>query len=104
MICRHCQKSKVNRPRGLCWSLLLHGRGCATSTRPRASTPAAGVGNFCGTAPLPARVDHGRPGSAEKIAILAERAKNSQSALAPGRPDPGDDPGRRRGPRPGLLR
>jgi len=20
MICRHCQKSKVNRPRGLCWS------------------------------------------------------------------------------------
>src|SRR5207237_452314 len=41
------------------------------------------VGNFCGTAPLPPAATSAAPGSEEKIAILAERAKNRLSLWHP---------------------
>ena len=82
MICRHCQKSKVNRPRGLCWSCYY--RPGVRDQYPSTSKYARrGVGNFCGTAPLPATSTSAAPGSEEKIAILAERAKNRQSLWHP---------------------
>jgi hypothetical protein len=42
-----------------------------------------GVGNFCGTAPLPPAPTSAVPGSEEKIAILEERARNRQSLWHP---------------------
>ena len=82
IICRHCEKSKVNRPRGLCWSCYYKPgvRDLYPSTSKYARR---GVGNFCGQAPLPAVATAAAPGSEEKIAILAERAKNRQSLWHP---------------------
>jgi hypothetical protein len=51
-----------------------------------------GVGNFCGLAPLPTLATRAVPGSAEKIAILAERAKNKQSLWHPDDVTFGDAP------------
>ena len=82
MICRHCQKSKVNRPRGLCWSCYY--RPGVRDQYPSTSKYARrGVGNFCGNAPQPVCSTVAAPGSAEKIAILAERAQNRQSLWHP---------------------
>ena len=51
-VCKHCQKSKVNRPRGLCWTCYytpgLKDQDPSTSTYAR-----RGLGNFNGNAPLP---------------------------------------------------
>jgi hypothetical protein len=82
MICRHCRKSKVNRPRGLCW-------GCYYRPGVRQQYPSTskfarrGVGNFCGTAPLPTCSTTAIPGTPEKIAILTMRAQNHQSLWHP---------------------
>jgi hypothetical protein len=85
MICRHCQKSKVNRPRGLCWSCYY--RPGVREQYPSTSKYARrGEGNFCGTAPLPTCATTAPPGSEEKIAVLAERARLKQSLWHP------DDP------------
>ena len=53
LICRHCRRSGVNRPRGLCWTCYytpgvreLYPSGSKYARR--------GVGNFCGTPPPPA--------------------------------------------------
>lgn len=82
MICRHCQKSKVNRPRGLCWSCYY--RPGIRDQYPSTSKYARrGVGNFCGQAPPPIRSTAAIPGSEEKIAILAERAQSRQSLWHP---------------------
>ena len=82
MICRHCQTSKVNRPRGLCWSCYY--RPGVRDQYPSTSKYARrGEGNFCGHAPLPSCSTVAAPGSEEKIAILAERAKNKQSLWHP---------------------
>ncbi len=82
MICRHCEKAKVNRPRGLCWSCYykpgVRDRYPSTSKYAR-----RGIGNFCGQTPLPVFATAARPGSDEKIAILAERARNRQSLWHP---------------------
>ena len=76
MICRHCQKSRVNRPRGLCWSCYY--RPGVREQYPSTSKFARrGVGNFCGQAPLPAIATAAVPGSQEKIAILIERAQRN---------------------------
>jgi hypothetical protein len=82
MICRHCQKSKVNRPRGLCWSCYY--RPGVREMYPSTSKYARrGVGNFCGVAPRPTFATRAVPGSQEKIDVLAERAKNKQSLWHP---------------------
>lgn len=81
-ICRHCGKAKVNRPRGLCWSCFY--RPGVRDAYPSTSKFARrGVGNFCGAAPLPASPTTAAPGSAEKIAILAERARLKQTLWHP---------------------
>jgi hypothetical protein len=82
MICRHCQKSKVNRPRGLCWSCYY--RPGVRDKYPSTSKFARrGVGNFCGLAPLPPCPTSFPPGSPEKVAILAERARQKLSLWHP---------------------
>lgn len=82
MICRHCNQSKVNRPRGLCWSCYY--RPGVRDQYPSTSKYARrGVGNFCGNTPVPTAATAARPGSAEKIAILAERARLKQTLWHP---------------------
>ncbi|MCX7664983.1 MAG: hypothetical protein N2112_05505 [Gemmataceae bacterium] len=82
MICRHCNKAKVNRPRGLCWSCYY--KPGVRELYPSTSKYARrGVGNFSGQAPLPTCSTVAKPGSPEKIAILAERARLKQSLWHP---------------------
>lgn len=82
MLCRHCRKARVNRPRGLCWSCYyrpgVRDRYPSTSKYARRG---AGVG--VGPAPLPARPTSALPGSAEKIRVLAERAQLGQQLWHP---------------------
>ena len=58
-VCRHCSKSKVNRPRGLCWSC-YYTPGVKELYPSTSKYARRGVGNFTGNAPLPAVPDHGR--------------------------------------------
>lgn len=82
MICRHCEKSKVSRPRGLCWTCYY--RPGIKELYPSTSKYARrGVGNFFGAAPLPTCATSAEPGSEAKIAILAERARLRQTLWHP---------------------
>ena len=82
MLCRHCQRSKVNRPRGLCWSCYY--RPGVRDQYPSTSKFARrGVGNFAGAAPVPPRPTAAMPGSAEKLAVLEERARMKLSLWHP---------------------
>ncbi len=82
MLCRHCQAASISRPRGLCWK-------CYYTPGVRASYPSTskyayrGEGNFNGVAPLPAFPTAALPGSPEKIAVLAERARMKQNLWHP---------------------
>ncbi len=81
MNCRHCQRSKVNRPRGLCWSCYY--RPGIRDRYPSASKFARrGLGNFYASAPLPSPTA-ALPGSLEKLAVLEERARLKQSLFHP---------------------
>lgn len=81
MICRHCLQSKVNRPRGLCWS-------CYYTPGVRDLFPSTskfcnrGVGNGCRNAPLPVPTA-AIPGSEAKVQILADRARAGLALFHP---------------------
>lgn len=81
-LCRHCQVVRANRPRGLCWT-------CYYTPRVRELYPSTskfgrrGVGNFCGSAPLPTCTTEALPGSEAKIMVLMERAAKRQSLFHP---------------------
>ena len=81
-ICRHCSKSKVNRPRGLCWSC-YYTPGVKDQYPSTSKYARRGVGNFNGNAPLPAEPTVAAPGSPEKAAVLAERARLKQALWHP---------------------
>jgi hypothetical protein len=82
MLCRHCQKVRSNRPRGLCWSCYY--RPGVRDLYPSTSKFARrGIEDFYGKITLPARPTAAIPGSPEKIAILAERARQKQSLFHP---------------------
>jgi hypothetical protein len=81
-ICRHCRRSAVNRPRGLCWHCYytpgvkdLYGYvECRQSAR--------GVGNGCINATL-GEPTQAMPGTREKLEVLAARARNHQALFHP---------------------
>ncbi len=74
MICRHCHRAPISRPRRLCWSCYY--RPGVRELYPSTSKfGRRGVGNFYGTRPLPAFPTNAAPGSPEKIEVLAERAQ-----------------------------
>jgi hypothetical protein len=81
-VCRHCAKSSVNRPRGLCW-------GCYYTPGVRDLYPSTskyarhGVGNFAGAAPLPPAPTTAPPGTPEKVAVLESRAKGRFALFHP---------------------
>jgi hypothetical protein len=82
MLCRHCQKTKANRPRGLCWSC-YYTPGVRELFPSTSKFARRGVANFCGTAPLPDLATGAAPGSEEKIRILMERAAKKQALWHP---------------------
>jgi hypothetical protein len=82
MICRHCNKSRSNRPRGLCWS-------CYYTTGVREMYPSTskfarrGVGDFNGRTSMAAQPTSALPGSPEKVDVLCERARLGLSLWHP---------------------
>jgi hypothetical protein len=72
MLCRHCGRCPVSRPRGLCW-------GCYYAPGVRDMYPITsnfarrGVPDFNGRARLPAPTP-ALPGTPEKVAVLEQRA------------------------------
>ena len=104
MICKHCGKNKVNRPRGLCWTC-YYTPGVRDQHPSTSKFARRGTGNFTGNAPLPLAPTSALPGSPEKIEILAERARRREALwhpsdaklnpdLAPPRPAPSPMPAR----------
>jgi hypothetical protein len=82
MLCRHCQKARVNRPRGLCWCCYYtpHVRELYPSTSKFARR---GVSDFNGRATPTAIPTAALPGTREKVAILEERARTRQDLWHP---------------------
>jgi hypothetical protein len=82
MLCRHCNRVRANRPRGLCWSCYYKPgvRDLFPSTSKYARR---GIDDFTGRAPLPAAPTRALPGSPEKLAVLAQRARLRQSLWHP---------------------
>ena len=81
MLCRHCNKVKSNRPRGLCWSCYY--RPGVRELFPSTSKFARrGVGDFNGRTSLPTPTN-ALPGTPEKIAVLEQRAQMRQSLWHP---------------------
>ena len=71
-LCRHCQKVKSNRPRGLCWSC-YYTPGVRDLYPSTSKFARRGVSDFNGRAALSARPTPAAPGSVEKVAVLEER-------------------------------
>jgi hypothetical protein len=82
MICRHCQKRRVTRPRGLCWTC-YYTEGVREQYPSMSKFGRRGPGNFNGKAKLPPFPTLALPGSPEKIAILEQRALLRQALFHP---------------------
>jgi hypothetical protein len=82
MGCRCCGRNKVNRPRGLCWTC-YYTPGVKERYPSTSKYANRGTGNFRGIAPMPITPTNARPGSPEKIAILAERVRSRVSLWHP---------------------
>jgi hypothetical protein len=81
-MCRHCQKVRSNRPRSLCWTC-YYTPGVRELFPSTSKFARRGVGNFCGTAPLPDFATDAAPGTEAKIQILIERAAKRQALFHP---------------------
>ena len=82
MLCRHCQKVKPNRPRGLCWSC-YYTPGVRDQYPSTSKFARRGVGNFNGRTKPPPCPTNALPGTPEKVAILQERARLGLSLWHP---------------------
>lgn len=82
MVCRHCAKSKVNRPRGLCWSC-YYTPGVKELYPSTSKFARRGVGNFTGHASLPPVPTTAAPGTPEKLAVLEQRARSNLAIFHP---------------------
>lgn len=82
MLCRHCKRTRSNRPRGLCWSCYykpgVRERYPSTSKFAR-----RGISDFLGKTPLPQTPTLAPPGTEAKIRILAERASRRETLWHP---------------------
>jgi hypothetical protein len=81
MLCRHCQKVKSNRPRGLCWSC-YYTPGVREQYPSTSKFARRGVSDFNGRTRLPEPTD-ALPGTPEKVAVLMERARRGLSLWHP---------------------
>jgi hypothetical protein len=81
MLCKHCQKVKSNRPRGLCWSC-YYTPGVRDLYPSTSKFARRGVADFYGKTRLP-EPTRALPGSPEKVAVLEERASLGQALWHP---------------------
>src|SRR5262249_29501482 len=97
MLCRHCQRVKSNRPRGLCWSC-YYTPGVRDLYPSTSKFARRGVGNFNGRSKLPPCPTDALPGTPEKVGggggggrggrapvPPAGRGRRGHRAAAPGR-------------------
>jgi hypothetical protein len=82
MLCRHCQRAQVNRPRGLCWSC-YYTPGLRELYPSQSKFGRRGLSDFNGTPVLPPVPTRAMPGTPEKVAVLEERARLRQSLWHP---------------------
>jgi hypothetical protein len=82
MLCRHCNRVQSNRPRGLCWSC-YYTPGVRDQYPSTSKFARRGVGDFNGVARLAPEPTSAPPGSAEKVAILEQRARLGLSLWHP---------------------
>jgi hypothetical protein len=82
MLCRHCQRSNVNRPRGLCWSCYYNP---AVRTRFPSTSKFArrGILDFEGVPTSSPEPTTALPGTPEKVAVLERRARLGQALWHP---------------------
>ncbi len=82
MLCRHCQRVKSNRPRGLCWSC-YYKPGVRELYPSTSKFARRGVGDFNGKSSPAAQPTRALPGTPEKVAVLEERARLGLSLWHP---------------------
>ena len=80
--CQHCRRCKASRPRGLCWTC-YYTPGVRELYPSTSKFARRGIGNITGNMPLPTCPTVCLPGSAAKVAILAERARLQQALWHP---------------------
>src|SRR5262245_66550158 len=81
MMCRHCKRVRSNRPRGLCWSC-YYAPGVREQYPSTSKFARRGIDDFNGRAALPTPT-RALPGTAEKVAVLMERARLKQALWHP---------------------
>lgn len=74
MMCRHCLRCPVSRPRGLCWSCFY--RPGVRERYPPQGPAIRGLGT--GRRRLPCEPTEAWPGSPEKIRVLMDRAARGE--------------------------
>lgn len=77
-LCRHCNTSEANRPRGLCWSC-YYKPGVRQQYPSTSKYARRGLSDIIGKVKPPTNPTSARPGSPEKVAILEQRARAKQS-------------------------
>ena len=81
-LCRNCQTSKSNRPRGLCWTC-YYKPGVRDQFPSTSKFARRGIGDYNGKALLPPAPTRAMPGSPDKVRILEERARQRLSLWHP---------------------
>jgi len=82
MKCRHCKRVESNRPRGLCWSC-YYTPGVRELFPSTSKFARRGIGNGNVQVLLATKPTAAFPGSPEKVAVLAERARQGVSLWHP---------------------
>jgi hypothetical protein len=80
-LCRHCNRAKVNRPRGLCWTC-YYTPGVKDLYPSTSRYARRGIGNGYSDKPASVPTD-AAPGSPEKLAVIADRVKSRESTSHP---------------------
>ncbi len=81
-LCRHCHTGKVNRPRGLCWDCFR--KPAVRGLYPPSDTGKGRRGVLGNNRfKLPNSPTNAEPGSAEKLAVMAQRALDGVSLFHP---------------------
>lgn len=83
LMCKHCTKAAVNRPRGLCW-------GCYYTPGLKEKYPSTSKyarrgrgGSKMGELPLPSFPTSALPGTEEKLAVMEARSKAGEAIFHP---------------------
>jgi hypothetical protein len=76
-LCKHCQKKKVNRPRGLCWNC-YYLPGVKEGYESGSKFAFRGLGQGFNPRLTVCEPTSAMPGTSEKLAVLCQRARLGQ--------------------------